>query len=251
VVEFGRSTGDGPAPRVAFALATGLHFSVGVSLVLPLIGVALYLAWLYLPDVGRAPTRGRTGGGRVALTFDDGPGPDTERVLDTLARHGARATFFCVGEAARRRPDLVHRLVAAGHVVGNHTLEHKKLPWLSRAEVVRQIDAAQAALVAAGAPPPTLFRAPHGWKSPFLGRALAQRGLRLVAWTRGVWDTERPGAEVIACRSLRALRDGAILLFHDGGGDRAQTAEALDAILTACARRGLRPVTLPEILERA
>jgi peptidoglycan/xylan/chitin deacetylase (PgdA/CDA1 family) len=236
---------------VAFALATGLHFSVDVALLLPLIGVALYLTWLYLPDVGRAPTRGRAGARRVALTFDDGPGPDTERVLDALARHGARATFFCVGEAARRRPELVRRMVAAGHVVGNHTLEHKKLPWLARAELVRQIDAAQAALVAAGAPSPTLFRAPHGFKSPFLARALARRGLRLVAWTRGVWDTERPGADVIARRSLAALEDGAILLLHDGGGDRAQTAEALDAILEACARRGLRPVTLPEILERA
>jgi peptidoglycan/xylan/chitin deacetylase (PgdA/CDA1 family) len=226
-------------------VAVRLHFPAGVLI---FVAVALYFAWLYLPDVGRAPTRGVRGRGCVALTFDDGPGADTARVLDVLMRHGARATFFCVGEAARARPDLVRRICAEGHVVGNHTLEHRALPWLRRREVVRQIVAAQAALVAAGAPPPTLFRAPHGWKSPLLAGALARSRLQLVAWTRGVWDTARPGAATIARRSLRALDDGAILLLHDGGGDRAQTAEALDAILAECARRNLRAVTLPEIL---
>jgi peptidoglycan/xylan/chitin deacetylase (PgdA/CDA1 family) len=244
---------------LVLSLAAALHSHGAVRLlVLAVLTAAilfgLYCAWLYLPDVSRAPRRGRRGRRRIALTFDDGPnGADTARVLDTLARHGARATFFCVGEAARRQPALVRRMVEEGHVVGNHTLEHRKLPWCSRAEVARQIDGAQAALIDAGAPPPTLFRAPHGFKSPHLPGALARQSLSLVAWTHGVWDTDRPGSAEIVRRSLGKLDDGVILLLHDGtlGADRSQTAEALDAILVECARRGLTPVTLPELLGSA
>jgi peptidoglycan/xylan/chitin deacetylase (PgdA/CDA1 family) len=244
---------------LAACVAAALHSAPPVRLpalfaLATVVALGIYCAWLYLPDVSLAPRRGRRGRRRVALTFDDGPnGADTARVLDVLARHGARATFFCVGEAARRHPELVRRMVADGHVVGNHTLEHRKLPWCSPAEVARQIEGAQAAIIDAGAPPPTLFRAPHGFKSPFLGGVLARLSLRLVSWTHGVWDTDRPGAAEIVRRSVRRLDDGVILLLHDGtlGADRAQTAEALDAILIECARRGLRPVTLPELLETA
>jgi peptidoglycan/xylan/chitin deacetylase (PgdA/CDA1 family) len=213
--------------------------------------LAIYFAWVYLPDVGLAPVRGRRGRRRIALTFDDGPGEDTARILDLLSAHGARATFFVVGERADARPELVRRMVAEGHSVGNHTLSHRKLPWLSPSEIARQIDEAQRAIVRAGAPAPTLFRAPHGFKSPFLARALGRAKLRLVAWTHGVWDTARPGAREIARRCLRRLDDGVILLLHDGGPpgeDRSQTAEALDEILRGCAARGLSTVTLPELL---
>lgn len=233
--------------RVAFTLG-----AVAIA------AVAGYLMWLYLPDVdlpGRSPRRGRRApkgeAPRIAITFDDGPnGEHTEHILDVLKRHGARATFFCVGDAAVRYPELVRRMVSDGHVVGNHTLDHRKLAWCTRDEVARQLAGAQDALAAAGVPRPSLFRAPHGFKSPHLPRVLREQSLRMVAWSHGVWDTDRPGADVIARRALRHLGDGEILLLHDGlpGCDRFQTAEALDVILTECARRGLRTVTLPEML---
>jgi len=223
-----------------------------------LLAVGAYLAWIYLPDVdlpGHSPRRGlasnRT---RVALTFDDGPnGADTAAVLDALARHHARATFFVVGEAARKHPELVRRMVDEGHVVGSHTDTHTKLAWLSRATIDRELADAEAAIVASGAPAPVWFRAPHGFKSPFLPGALARRGMRLVAWSHGVWDTDRPGADVIAERAIGCLRDGEILLLHDGtvGADRSQTATALDRILSAAAERGVQLVTIPEILAPA
>ncbi len=224
-----------------------------------LVASGAYLAWVYLPDVdlpGRSPRRGvpSTGAPRVALTFDDGPnGADTAAILDSLRTHGARATFFVVGEAVRRYPDLVRRMADEGHVVGSHTDGHRKLAWASPAEVARQLDGARAAIVAAGAPEPRWFRAPHGFKSPFLPSALARRALRLVAWSHGVWDTDRPGAEVIAARAIGCLSDGEILLLHDGtvGADRAQTAEALDRILTVARERGVSFVTVPEILDAA
>jgi peptidoglycan/xylan/chitin deacetylase (PgdA/CDA1 family) len=240
-------------------LVTGLHSAGAMQLsAFALFGLLLliggYLLWVYLPDVdlpGGSPRRGRAGRQLIALTFDDGPnGADTTEVLNVLLRHGARATFFCVGDAVRRHPALVRRMYEEGHEVGNHTLEHKKLPWCSPTEVARQVGETQRAIVEAGLPRPTLFRAPHGFKSPFLPAVLRRAGLRMVAWSHGVWDTDRPGVDAIARRAFRHLQDGEILLLHDGtlGADRSQTAQALDQILGECNRRGLRAVTLPELL---
>jgi peptidoglycan-N-acetylglucosamine deacetylase len=213
---------------------------------------AVYLSWIFLPDFDRpSRRRGPRGRGCVALTFDDGPGPDTARLLDLLERRGARATFFCVGRAAEAQPALIRRMAAAGHSIGNHTFDHARLPWRSPTEIVRQIARTQAVLMAAGAPRPRWFRAPHGWKSPFLSRALRRDKLQLVAWTHGVWDTAPPviakGAGEIARRVIARLDDGDIILLHDGDRDRAQTVLALDEILDACRARGLRPVTLEEL----
>lgn len=235
-----------PAARAVYGL-------LGVMLLV----VAVLLMWLYLPDVdlpGRTLRRGPRGRGRIAVTFDDGPnGQHTRDVLDVLARHRARATFFCVGAAAKADPALVRRMVEDGHVVGNHTLEHALLPWKPVGEVLRQVTEAQEALIDAGAPRPRLFRAPKGFKHPQLPGVLARAGLRLVGWTHGVWDTDRPGIDVIVRRATKGLDDGAILLLHDGlpGTDRSQTALALDRILTECERRGLTPVTIPELAGKA
>jgi len=223
----------------------------GLAGALVVLAVGLLAAWMFLPGLGLAPWRGRRGRGRIALTFDDGPNPPhTEAVLDVLARHGARATFFMVGESAARHPELVQRVAAAGHEIGNHTMHHAIVAWRGPGAVEAEIAQAQAALAAAGAKA-RWFRAPHGFKSPFLSRALARHGLRLVAWSRGCWDTDRPGVPSIVGRTVPHLRDGQILLLHDGaeGCDRAQTAAALDAILAACKARGLAPVTISEIVQ--
>jgi peptidoglycan/xylan/chitin deacetylase (PgdA/CDA1 family) len=241
--------------RIAIAGDPSARAAASIALV-ALAALGAYLSWLYLPDVdwpGRSPRRGlaSTDGARVALTFDDGPnGADTAAVLDALKRHQVRATFFVVGEAARAHPQLVRRMAEEGHVVGNHTDRHTKLPWRSREAVERALDGASEAIVAAGAPAPSWFRAPHGFKSPFLPGALRRRALRMVAWTHGVWDTDRPGAQVIAERAIGCLRDREILLLHDGtlGADRSQTAAALERVLEAGRQRGVRFVTVPEIL---
>ncbi|MCS6912603.1 MAG: polysaccharide deacetylase family protein [Myxococcales bacterium] len=226
--------------------------AVGAVVLVLVVAALTLLLWMYVPRLdwpGHSLWRGPRGGGRIALTFDDGPnGEDTRAVLAVLSAHGARATFFCLGQAAAAQPELVRRIAAEGHLVANHGDSHRKLCWLRRAEVAAEIDRAQQRLLATGVPPPRWFRAPHGFKSPFLPGLLRARSLRLAAWTRGVWDSDRPGAAIIARRACRHLRDGAILLLHDGGGDRSQTAQALEEILAECARRGLRPVTLDELV---
>ena len=214
----------------------------------------LLLCWTYRANVDwpgasvRHAPASTTGAGRIALTFDDGPSARaTELVLDVLAAHRARASFFCVGSRAAAHPELVARMVREGHLVGNHTQDHRRLAWLSRAEIERQIDEAQLSLVAAGASRSQWFRAPHGFKSIWLPGVLRARGMRLVAWSHDLRDFERPGVDVIVERARKSLSDGAIMLLHDGGGDRDQTASALDAILRECRRRGLEPVTVAEL----
>jgi peptidoglycan/xylan/chitin deacetylase (PgdA/CDA1 family)/uncharacterized membrane protein YbhN (UPF0104 family) len=188
----------------------------------------------------------------VALTFDDGPSPDTTpRVLDALRDAGARATFFILGKHAEQHPELVERIVREGHEVASHGYSHGILVFASRGEIAEELTRTQRVLEAAGAPPVRFFRAPHGFRNPAVVRVCRRLGYRVVGWTKGVFDTRLPGPDVIAKRSVDALRPGAILLLHDGDGsgdgDRSQTAEALPAILEGIRERQLEAVTMSEL----
>jgi peptidoglycan-N-acetylglucosamine deacetylase len=187
---------------------------------------------LYGPVVGRGP-RDR----RVYLTFDDGPnGAITERILDLLDAARVPATFFMVGRHALRERPLAASVRARGHGIGNHTFSHMKLHRRGPRTIGDEISRAHDAIVDATGHAPRVFRAPHGYRNPFVGAAAARHGYRTFGWTYGVWDTDRPGADVIRRRMLRKLCPGAILLLHDGDGnrpdgDRAQTADALPGII--------------------
>jgi peptidoglycan-N-acetylglucosamine deacetylase len=221
------------------------------------LGIAtLHALWPAFDLTGRSLRRGPAGGAAVALTFDDGPSDDTPAVLEALERAGVRATFFVLGEAAERRPELVRELARRGHAVALHGHTHARLALAGPGTVAREIDRCRAAIRAAGVEPAPFFRAPHGWKGPFLSRALRERGLTLVAWTRGAWDTERPGAGAIAERASRAPRGGEILLLHDGCGTRGidprrdQTAEAVPEIVRRWRGAGFAFVTLDALAAR-
>ena len=162
----------------------------------------------------RLPAPGLT----VALTFDDGPDPAvTPAVLDLLAAAGATASFFCIGDRARRHPLLLRRIVGAGHQVENHSLTHPYLfAFLSGAALRREVQDAQAILAEITGVAPAWFRAPMGFRGPLLDHALAQAGLRLAAWSRRGYDTRcRDPAQVLQ-RLQRRLAPGDVLLLHDG-----------------------------------
>jgi peptidoglycan/xylan/chitin deacetylase (PgdA/CDA1 family) len=133
--------------------------------------------------------------------------------------------------------------------VGSHTYSHQKLHLLSRSRMRDEIDRGHACLTAAGVRS-DLFRAPHGLKTFSMMRHLRRRGLRLIAWTDGVFDYDGTAADVITERALPKLRPGEILLLHDGapGRDRRPLVDALDNILRTCRERGLELVTVPELL---
>jgi peptidoglycan/xylan/chitin deacetylase (PgdA/CDA1 family) len=203
---------------------------------------------LFGPVTGRGP-RDR----RVYLTFDDGPNPGaTPLILDTLARHGVTAAFFLVGAHVRRFPDLALAVAAGGHALGNHTDTHRKLHLAGPGRIASELDAAHRSIAAATGVGPGLFRAPHGYRNPFLLREARRREYRVVGWTFGVWDSARPGPEEIRRRIRVGLRPGAILLLHDGDGydplgDRTQTAEALSGIIADVMAAGYMFAPLPDL----
>ena len=199
------------------------------------------------PVLGALPTRGP----QVCLTFDDGPNPGaTPGILDALADAGVKATFFILGAHAERWPDLVHRVVSEGHQVGNHGYFHRKLHFKSPFYVRRDIVLGKRAIERAGGDTPRFFRAPHGFRSPWVTPIARSLGERTIGWSLGVWDSDRPGVDRIVEKTVSGTRAGSIILLHDGdgydpNGDRTQTAAAVPAIIRDLRDRGFEFVTLP------
>jgi peptidoglycan/xylan/chitin deacetylase (PgdA/CDA1 family) len=201
-----------------------------------------------LPYVAVAGKRKR----EVALTFDDGPGPYTPAVVRTLKRLHAPGTFFQVGgtehyftdaERLTRRERLV--------TVGVHTLDHKRMDRLRRADQAGQIDQDTAILTAAGNPQPTLFRPPYGAYDRTTLDLLRERNMTMVLWSVDSKDYERPGVDAIVNRVLSDVKPGAIVLMHDAGGDRSQTIEALPRIVLGLRQRHYTLVSVPRLLRDA
>lgn len=198
-----------------------------------------------LPYVAMGGRRRR----EVALTFDDGPGPYTLRLLRVLKRRHVPATFFQVGFMVQYFPGAERALRAdRATVLGNHTESHPRLAGTSAAFQAAQVDGALAAQRAAGVPRDTLFRPPYGLDDATTRAVLRARGLLTVLWSIDSHDYLRPGTSTIVARVLDQARPGSIVLMHDAGGDRTQTIAALPAIVTSLRRRGYRLVTVPQLL---
>jgi peptidoglycan/xylan/chitin deacetylase (PgdA/CDA1 family) len=195
---------------------------------------------------GKPITRVASGSKSVALTFDDGPNPDaTPQILDALAARRVHATFFILGRHAERWPHLVKRVAAEGHSIGNHGYYHRKLHFKSPAYVRADLTLGTRAIEQIVGVRPRLFRAPHGFRSPWVTSIARSLGQRTVGWSFGVWDSDRPGSNVIVDRILKGARPGSILLLHDGDGydphgDRVQTAEAVPVIVDRLLDQGYR-----------
>jgi len=224
--------------------------AVGVSVLGGLAHGAFHRnSMLFGPVMGQLPKRGR----KVALTFDDGPNPEaTPRILDTLASHGVLATFFVLGAHAERWPELVRRTLNEGHQLGNHGYFHRKLHFKSPFYVRRDLQLGKRAIERAAGGSPRFFRAPHGFRSPWVSAIARSLGEQTVGWSLGVWDSDKPGVDAIVERTVEGVRPGSIVLLHDGDGynpnaDRAQTVEALPRIITALRERGYEFVTLPPL----
>jgi peptidoglycan/xylan/chitin deacetylase (PgdA/CDA1 family) len=233
---------------------------VGFKVCLTLVAaiVAGEIAFRHVPafdPLGRIAWRlpGRLAGGKTcAITFDDGPSPATAQVLDVLAQHHVRATFFVLAANASRHPEVVRRLVGEGHTIAVHGNSHRKLHQASEAEIETEIRTAQATLQGLGIEPAPIYRSPHGLKNRRLFRVTRRLGLQLWAWSRGIWDTDRPPAETLVARATRFARDGMVLLLHDGRGDElapdvSRMVEALPHILGELQRRQFAFATLATV----
>jgi peptidoglycan/xylan/chitin deacetylase (PgdA/CDA1 family) len=186
-------------------------------------GLAAYREFPAFEPLGRVnwrlpPQPGRT----CAITFDDGPCADTPRVLEVLERHQVKATFFVLAANARRHPEVLRAMAARGHTVAIHGVTHRKVHHDSEAEVERELSEAMHELTALGVPPARLYRPPHGLKSPAALRAARKLHCQPWAWSRGIWDTDRPQPETLVARATRFARSRMVLLLHDGRGDEPE-----------------------------
>ena len=194
------------------------------------------------PAVGMPPLILPEDGPVMYFTFDDGPDPTyTPQVLDVLARHGVAATFFVVGRYAAAFPGLIDRIVAEGHTVANHTWNHESLDSLSKESFDSTVGRTQALLGQRATP---CLRPPYGNLDASTQRWAAEHGLRLMLWNVDPADWQGHSAETIADHIVRHARPGAVVLLHDGGGDRSGTVAGLDMALQRLAGSGLRYATL-------
>lgn len=187
------------------------------------------------------------GKNELALTFDDGPHPNTTAILETLKKHNAPATFFCIGNQAQQHPEILNRIVAEGHTVGNHTQNHSnKWGVMKTAQVKEEIETCSKTLQDITGKEVKYFRPPFGVTNPKIGRALHQLPLKIIGWDLRSLDTSIKDPKKLWERVQPKLASSTILLFHD---TQEHTVEVLERTLEYCKSNGIKIVSLAEKLE--
>lgn len=181
----------------------------------------------------------------VALTFDDGPGADTQRLLGILGAADARATFFLLGQQVATFPEAARAIALAGHEVGVHTWDHKNLTRLTSAHVEREIARTTTVIQDSVGVTPTLFRPPYGASDDAVARRASAARLAEVLWSVDSGDTTTDDPSAVAARTVEQATPGAIVQLHD---TRTTTVDAVPAIVAGLRARGFTLVTVSELL---
>jgi peptidoglycan-N-acetylglucosamine deacetylase len=193
---------------------------------------------------------------RLALTYDDGPNdPYTGHLLDILAKHDVRATFFLIGRYAARRPDLVRRHVEFGNALGNHTWDHPNLIFSTPHSLRDQLEKTSRAIADASGEAPRLFRPPFGGRRPGVFQIARAMGMTPIMWNVTCFDWSATSYETIERHAHRQVRGGNVILLHDGGhkqfgADRSHTVKATDNLIRKYKDEGYEFVTVPEMLDQ-
>ena len=184
----------------------------------------------------------------IALTFDDGPWPQTtQQVLEILKQQNIKATFFCIGEMVQKYPQLAKLIVADGQAIGNHTWHH----WYRRMNpetAANEIDSTEALLYKTTGVKTSLFRPPGGILTNGVVDYAKQNNYDVVMWSDDSVDYRRPPVSQLVNNVLREAKSGGIVLMHDGGGNRLQTVRALPQIIDGLRKRGYRFVTVSKLI---
>jgi peptidoglycan/xylan/chitin deacetylase (PgdA/CDA1 family) len=235
-----------------------MRIGMGVAVLGMMAGIFLTLSAV-LPEnqvFGRVFSNRETTQKVVALTFDDGPYPPyTEQLLDVLKEYHVPATFFLIGKNVEKYPELVKRISMEGHQLGNHTYHHIDLLKVDRKVIAEEVDLTNQAIVAATGTMPHLMRPPHGFRDPVVLEIMGERGLKVVEWSVMSRDWLNPGVDVIVERTVSKVKNGSIVLLHDGDGvasqaSRMQSVEAARSIIQRLLAQGYTFVTVDEILDK-
>ncbi|MFC5602585.1 polysaccharide deacetylase family protein [Sporosarcina koreensis] len=186
----------------------------------------------------------------IALTFDDGPHRKyTPEILDLLKKYDAKATFFVLGANAERNPDILLRMYDDGHELANHTYSHPSSPNVPN--LLKEIRQTNETIYAITGYSTKLFRPVEGNYTDDMIDAIAKEGYKVVMWSwhLDTLDWKHPGVKKIVSFVLDGAKEGNVVLFHDGGGNREQTVKALEEILPELQQRGFTFVTISELME--
>lgn len=205
--------------------------------------------------LGTIHQRGLVGHSRYALTFDDGPlAGASDAILDCLKRLGVPATFFVIGMNAEREPDLVRRMAAEGHIVGNHSWTHSRLGMCrGRWYWGRQLERTATLIEQLIGRRPAMFRPPMGVRTPHIAGAARRSGHACIMWTRRGFDGVATTPQRIIDRVMETASDGDVIVLHDGRErasrrDPQPTIDALPTLVERLHARGLRPAPLDALL---
>jgi peptidoglycan/xylan/chitin deacetylase (PgdA/CDA1 family) len=232
----------------AIPLITVATLSVTAAASVYYASYAVRSQWL-----GRTVWQGPTDSSSVALTFDDGPSRETDRILDVLDQYRVRATFFMVGRQIETFPGVAQRAAEMGHEIGNHSYSHPIYLYRSARETRNQLERTQQIIADVTGVIPSVARPPCGVRTPAYFRAARALGLQTVQWTVAGFDWKKRDARHIARAVLRDVRAGSIILLHDGDSrnlcDRSPTVAALPLIFEGLKDRGLHVAPLRLLLD--
>jgi peptidoglycan/xylan/chitin deacetylase (PgdA/CDA1 family) len=184
----------------------------------------------------------------IALTFDDGPTPETLKILEVLQKHQVVGTFFGLGANLRQYPEIAKRVVQAGNAIGNHTWHHYSHN-VTEKTASDEIDNTAVHIYRSTGAKSFLFRPPGGRLNNGLANYAKKKNYVVVMWSIDPKDFLQPPAAAIARSVLSQASTGAIVLLHDGGGNRKHSVEALSAIIPKLKQQGYRFVTVPQLLQ--
>jgi peptidoglycan/xylan/chitin deacetylase (PgdA/CDA1 family) len=233
--------------RARSATALGSLAMAGLFAVFWVGSTAPAVTWF-----GSLTSHGPRNGDEVAITFDDGPnGEDTLAIAAILEQYGVRGTFFLVGKAVEKQPEVARQLIAHGHVTGDHSFHHDAWRYLDPR--YPELDRTQRTIQRLAGVCPSFFRPPHGTHTPFMSHVVDSERMSLVTWDVSARDWVEDDPARLARNILAKVRPGSIILLHDGidgipGADRSVVVQALPAILDGLRDRGLKPVTLDRLL---
>lgn len=181
----------------------------------------------------------------VALTFDDGPGDQTDRLLAVLREKGVRATFFTIGKNVKANPGIVKKEAAEGHSVGNHSWDHPQLTKLTPEELRKELKNTSDSIVEAGAPAPVLMRPPYGSSNAAVLKAIGENGMAETRWDVDTEDWKNKNAAVTTQRALAGARPGSVILMHD---IHASSVDAVPGLIDQLRAKGYTLVTVPQLM---
>jgi len=189
----------------------------------------------------------------ISFTFDDGPDPTfTPQILKILKKNEVKGTFFTVGKQIVRFPEVARMIVSDGHEIANHTYSHPYLNNLNLDQFHEELEKAHQTIMEYTKKEPTLFRPPGGFYNQDIISIAKEKGYKTIlwSWTQQTRDWANPGTEYIIKKVLTNAKSGDIVIFHDCGGDRSQTVNALEPIIIGLKEKGFRLITVSELLTK-